>query len=70
MVPLSDSIKLSLTVDIKYKFICVLMQILQSKVYSALRIIVTIKWGFCCNIAVLFYGTALKFLTALIFNRD
>jgi len=32
-----------------------------------LELILTIKGGFCSNMALLFYGTALKFLTALIF---
>jgi len=30
----------------------------------------TIKGGFYCDIVLLFYATALKFLTALIFNPD
>jgi len=29
--------------------------------------ILTIEGGFCCDIALLFYGTALKFIRALIF---
>jgi len=34
------------------------------------KLILMIKGGFCCDI-VLFYGNALKFITALIFkNRD
>jgi len=32
-----------------------------------LELILLIKGGFCCDIALLFYGTALKFLVALIF---
>jgi len=32
-----------------------------------LELILTIKGGCCCDVTLLFYGTALKFLTALIF---
>jgi len=32
-----------------------------------LELILTIKGGFCCDIALLFYGTALKFLRTLLF---
>ena len=35
-----------------------------------LELIVTIKEGFCCDIALLFYGTVFKFLTALIFLKS
>jgi len=32
-----------------------------------LPVILTIKRGFCCDIALLFHGTASKFSTALMF---
>jgi len=41
---------------------------LQSKIaVLKLKLILMIEGGFCCDIVLLFYGTTLKFLTALIF---
>jgi len=45
-----------------------LLLILQSEIaVLRLELILTIKGAFCSDIAQLFYGSALKFLTAFIF---
>jgi len=49
--------QVSLTIHIKYTFIC---QFPQSKTALLTELILTIKAGFCCNNVLLFYGTALK----------
>jgi len=35
-----------------------------------LELILTIKGGFSCDIALLFYGTTLKFLTVFVINLE
>jgi len=77
LVPLRNFTKFSLTVDVKLPRTTRFCQLglgyynLRRQKYCRLavlrlKLILTIE-GFCCDIAMLFYGTALKCLTALIF---